>query len=159
MNKRIEEELFPFYALNALTDEEKAEVEVYIANDSAAKTRLHTLQQTADLLPLTAEPVAPSPQLKANLMVRVQADSRAKMAQTAVVKPRTAAVKRPSAPQPTWWERLRQSFVMGSLRWPERPLWPPSFSLFGSSPSTSSSINYKIRLPICQQKPQLYKPY
>jgi anti-sigma-K factor RskA/cell division protein FtsB len=114
MNKRIEEELFPFYALDALTDEEKAEVEAYIANDPAAKTRLHNLQQTADLLPLTTEPVAPSPQLKANLMARVQADSRAKMGQTAV-SPKTTAVKRPSTPQPTWLERLRQGFAFPVL--------------------------------------------
>lgn len=112
MNKRIEEELFPFYALDALTDEEKAEVDTYIANDPAAKSRLHNLQKTADLLPLTAKPVAPSPQLKANLMARVQADSRTKAGQTAVTPPTTAVVKRPSAPQLTWWQRLRQSLAL-----------------------------------------------
>lgn len=115
MNKRIEDELFPFYALDALTAEEKAEVEAYIANDPAAKARLHNLQQTADLLPLTTEPVAPSPQLKANLMARVQADNRAQMAQTAVTPPAAAAVKRPSVPQLSWWQRLRQGFALPTL--------------------------------------------
>ena len=73
MNNRIEEELFPFYALDALTAEERAEVEAYIARDPAAKARLNSLQETAELLPLAAEPVMPSPTVKANLMARVQA--------------------------------------------------------------------------------------
>ena len=77
MNKRIEEELFPFYALDALTKAERAEVEAYIASDPAAKDRLDALQQTAEFLPLTTEPVLPSADVKANLMARVQADSRA----------------------------------------------------------------------------------
>ena len=108
MNKRIEEELFPFYALGALTDEEKAEVEAYVASDPAAKARLDALQKAADFLPLTTEPAPPSPTVKANLMARVQADSRAASA----TKP---VVKRPSTPQPTWWERLRQSFALPAL--------------------------------------------
>ena len=70
MNKRIEEELFPFYALDALTDEEKVEVEAYIATDPAARERLNALQETAEHLPLAAESVMPSPSVKANLMKR-----------------------------------------------------------------------------------------
>ena len=114
MNQRIEEELFPFYALDALTDEEKAEVEAYVANDPAAKERLVALQQTADLIPLTTEPIAPAPSVKANLMAQVEADSRAQAKQT-VSSPTPAAKPQTAVPQPTWWERLRQSFAMPAL--------------------------------------------
>jgi len=121
MNRQIEEELFPFYALEALTAEEKAEVEAYIASDPSAKARLNELQKAANILPLAAGPVMPSPHVKANLMARVQADSRVaavQQAQPAVVpKPR---VKRPSLVSPSpakvsWWDRLRQSFAMPVL--------------------------------------------
>lgn len=117
MNQRIEEELFPFYALDALTDEEKAEVEAYIASNPAAQERLATFQQTADLIPLTTEAITPSSSVKVNLMARVQADSRVRARQTAVPQsPRSVpAAKQPFAPQPTWWERLRQSFAMPAL--------------------------------------------
>lgn len=115
MNRRIEEELFPFYALDALTDEEKAEVEAYIANDPEAKARLNALQETAELLPLAAESIMPSPSVKANLMDRVRADSRAKAHQAAPVVAQKRPAERPSLPQISWWDRLRQSFAMPAL--------------------------------------------
>ncbi|WP_420627203.1 anti-sigma factor [Candidatus Leptofilum sp.] len=110
MNRQIEEELFPFYALGALTDEEKAEVEAYIAADPEAKARLAALQETAASLPNAVEPVAPSPNIKANLMARVQADPRA-----ATVPTPKPVVKRPSPPQLSWWDKFRQSFAMPAL--------------------------------------------
>ena len=118
MNTRIEEELFPFYALEALTPEEKAEVDAYIAADPAAKARLNELQKAANALPMVTDPIMPSAQVKANLMARVQADSRAVAQQiqpVAVEKPR---VERPSPIVPTkfsWWERLRQGFAIPTL--------------------------------------------
>lgn len=113
MNKQREDELFPFYALDALTDEEQAEVEAYIASDPAAKARLEALQETAAFLPLSIEPAAPSPSMKANLMARVQADDRAVARQPVVAQKRAA--ERPSLPQYSWWERLRQSFALPAL--------------------------------------------
>lgn len=115
MNKRIEEELFPFYALDALTDEEKAEVEAYLAANPQARARLQALQETADFLPLTTDPVAPLPSVKANLMARVQADERAQARQPAPVVAQKRAEKRPSLPQISWWHRLRQSLAMPVL--------------------------------------------
>lgn len=115
MNRRIEEELFPFYALDALADEERAEVEAYIAADPAAKARLEALQKTAEWLPLSTEPAAPSPSVKANLMARVAADSRAVSSETAVTTPTTPVPKRPSVPQQSWWNRLRQGLAMPVL--------------------------------------------
>ncbi|MAU00471.1 MAG: hypothetical protein CL608_25290 [Anaerolineaceae bacterium] len=115
MNKRIEEELFPFYALDALTDEEKAEVEVYIANDPEAKARLTALQETAEKLPLASESVMPSPSVKANLMDRVRADSRAQAPKTAPIVAQKRPAERPSLSQISWWDRLRRSFAMPVL--------------------------------------------
>ncbi|MBK8902891.1 MAG: anti-sigma factor [Anaerolineaceae bacterium] len=112
MNKRIEEELFPFYALDALTAEEKAEVEAYVAGDPAAKARLVAFQEAAEQLPLAIDPIPPSPSVKANLMARVQADARARVAQSA---PQKRGGERPSPPQLSWWERLRQSVAMPVL--------------------------------------------
>ena len=111
MNKRIEEELFPFYALGALTDEEKAEVEAYIAADLDAKARLDALQEATALLPNAVDPVMPSPQVKADLMARVQASSRAASAPVAA-KP---VGQRPSTEQLSWWDKFRQSFAMPAL--------------------------------------------
>jgi anti-sigma-K factor RskA len=115
MNKQIEEELFPFYALDALTDEEKAVVEAYVANDAAAKERLQALQQTAELLPLAAEPVSLPPSIKASLMARVQADPRSQIAPVVPAVAQKRVVQRPSAPQTSWWHRLRQSVAMPVL--------------------------------------------
>jgi anti-sigma-K factor RskA len=117
MNNRIEEELFPFYALDALTDEERAEVEAYIASDPAAKARLNSLRETAELLPLIAEPVMPSPTVKANLMARVQADSRARQTAVALTDgtPQKPVVKRPSPAINSWWNQFRQSFALPAL--------------------------------------------
>ena len=111
MNKRIEEELFPFYALGALTDEEKAEVEAYIAADLDAKARLDALQEATALLPNAVDPVMPSSQVKADLMARVQASSRAASAPVAA-KP---VGQRPSTEQLSWWDKFRQSFAMPAL--------------------------------------------
>ena len=118
MNRRIEEELFPFYALDALTDEEKAEVEAYIANNPDAGVRLSALQETAELLPLAAESVMPSPGVKANLMDRVRADSRTQAPRAASAAPIVAQkrpAERPSLSQISWWHRLRRSFAMPVL--------------------------------------------
>ena len=111
MNKRIEEELFPFYALGALTDEEKAEVEAYIAADLDAKARLDALQEATALLPNAVDPVMPSPQVKADLMARVQASPRVASAPVAA-KP---VGQRPSTGRLSWWDKFRQSFAMPAL--------------------------------------------
>ena len=78
-NTRIEEELFPFYALDALTAEEREEVERYVAADPAARLRLAELTAAALELGASAPPLAPSPAVKANLMARVAADAATTM--------------------------------------------------------------------------------
>lgn len=79
-NTRIEEELFPFYALDALTAEEREEVERYVAADPAARLRLAELTTAAMELGAAAPPLAPSPTVKTNLMARVAADAATPLA-------------------------------------------------------------------------------
>ena len=70
-NDRIEEELFPFYALDALTDEERAEVESYVAGNPAARARLdEAMSAVAEFV--TAAPLTPDPSAKARLMARIE---------------------------------------------------------------------------------------
>ena len=70
-NDRIEEELFPFYALDALTDDERAEVESYIAANPAAGARLLAAQDAVAAFAARLEPVAPDPAVKSRLMARI----------------------------------------------------------------------------------------
>lgn len=89
-NDRIEDELFPFYALDALTDEERAEVDGYVAANPAARARLSAaLADAAALVELSA-PLAPAPEVKARLMARVAADAGAATSMTADGRPPTA---------------------------------------------------------------------
>ena len=75
MDQRIED-LFPLYALGALTDEERRQVDAYVASDPDAEARLAELTQAASALPYAAKPVDPSPGVKRAVLDRVQADAR-----------------------------------------------------------------------------------
>jgi anti-sigma-K factor RskA len=75
MNEKIEE-LFTFYALDALTDDERQEVEAYVASDPEARRRLDELIRTASALPYASEPVEPPVSVKRALMERVHADAQ-----------------------------------------------------------------------------------
>jgi anti-sigma-K factor RskA len=70
------EELLPLYALGALTKDEQAQVEAYVARNPAAKRRLDEFSQTADALAFAVPPVAPAPRVKQALMARVAKDAR-----------------------------------------------------------------------------------
>lgn len=70
-NDRIEEELFPFYALDALTDDERAEVESYVAANPDAGARLLAAQDAVAAFAARLEPVAPDPAVKSRLMARI----------------------------------------------------------------------------------------
>jgi len=89
-NDRIEEELFPFYALDALTDDERAEVESYIAANPAAGARLLAAQDAVAAFAARLEPVAPDPAVKSRLMARI-ADETA---------PQPVAAERPASVAP-----------------------------------------------------------
>ena len=73
-NTRIEEELFPFYVLDALTAEERLEVDDYVAGNREARARLAQLTPAvADLSAAATTPITPSPAVKAGLLARIEA--------------------------------------------------------------------------------------
>ena len=79
MNEKIEE-LFTFYALDAVTEAERQEVDAYVASNPDAKRRLDELIQTASALPYASEPLEPPTALKRTLMDRVNADAQKRFA-------------------------------------------------------------------------------
>ncbi len=72
------EELLPFYALDALTEEERKEVEAYLAKHPEARAQAEEMSRAANTLPATVSPVEPAPRTKAALMARLAADERAR---------------------------------------------------------------------------------
>ncbi len=72
MDERLEE-LFPFYALGVLTDEERTQVDAYVAVDADARARLDEAIRAAAALPYAAQPIAPSLHTKQAVLTRVQA--------------------------------------------------------------------------------------
>ncbi|MEM7336537.1 MAG: anti-sigma factor [Chloroflexota bacterium] len=74
------EDLFPFYAMDALTDEEKQQVDIYIKENPEAEPRLRAFFDSAELLPFENESMAPSPEVKAALIHRVREDKKPKHA-------------------------------------------------------------------------------
>ena len=79
MNDKFEE-LLTFYALGALTEEERAQVEAYVASDPEAKRRLDEMIRTAAALPFAAAPVQTSQDLKRRVMDRINADAQRRFA-------------------------------------------------------------------------------
>jgi anti-sigma-K factor RskA len=79
MDERLEE-LFPMYALGALSEDERARVDAYVAADPNARTRLEEALHSAGVIGFEAQPVAPSPQVKHTLMARVNADAQSRFA-------------------------------------------------------------------------------
>lgn len=81
MDKHIEE-LLPFYALNALSEEEHELVEKYLAEHPEDRRQVDEMREAASSLPMGVTPVEPSGQIKAQLMARVTADSQSRKAPT-----------------------------------------------------------------------------
>lgn len=71
------EELLPFYALDALSDEERQLVEGYLAEHPEARQQIEEMGQAASALPYSVTPVEPSSDAKRALMARVAADAEA----------------------------------------------------------------------------------
>ena len=92
------EDLFPFYAMDALTEEEKQQIDDYIKDNPEAEARLQAFFDSAELLPYENDPIAPSLQVKNTLMARVKSE-------TVVSKP----VESMKPAQSSWkrlWDRL-----------------------------------------------------
>jgi len=59
------------YALNALSADEKADVEAYLEGSASARTEARELSETAAALGLAAEPVQPSAALRSSIMAKL----------------------------------------------------------------------------------------
>jgi anti-sigma-K factor RskA len=77
MDKDIEE-LLPFYALDALTEDERELVEKYLAEHPEARQQVEEMGKTVSALPHSVAPLEPSPQAKQTLMARVASDVEAR---------------------------------------------------------------------------------
>jgi anti-sigma-K factor RskA len=90
-------DLLSFYALGALSDDESAQVEAYLARHPEAQRTLAEMRLAVDALPLAAEPMQPSPRPRQRLLERIAAENR------------PAAADEPSSPLPvqrTFWQKL-----------------------------------------------------
>jgi len=107
MDKNLEE-LLTFYALDALTDEERELVEAYLIEHPEAREQIQELSQAASALPYSATPVRPSARPKQLLMERIEADQRK----------RSSIPNRSSHVRPNWLENIfwgSNRFAFGAL--------------------------------------------
>src|SRR5215813_896788 len=88
LDPRQIEELLPFYALDALTDDEKSQVEAYLREHPEVREALQALQSATTALPYSVPPMEPSPRAKEALMARVAAAARER---SAIAEPKQAA--------------------------------------------------------------------
>jgi len=86
MDPRIEE-LLPFYALDALTDEERELVDSYLAEHPEAREQMKDLHTGASAVPYGVSPVVPPRKVKESLMARVNADAKARVYSSARRQP------------------------------------------------------------------------
>lgn len=106
MDLRQIEELLPFYALDALTDEEKELVESYLAEHPEARVQVEEMGRAVSSLPYSATPVEPPRRSKEALMTRVAADADARA--------RASKAKQPSRPRVMRLENIFQAFSLGA---------------------------------------------
>ena len=103
MDKNIEE-LLPFYALGALSNEERNLVEAYLKDHPETRQQIEAMESAAAALPYSVLPVEPSPRSKEALMSRVEADQRAA----------PATRSQPSRPRGMRFENLFRAFSLGA---------------------------------------------
>jgi len=103
MDKHIEE-LLPFYALDALSNEEKELVEAYLKAHPEARQQIEEMESAVTALPYGVPPVEPSPGPKDTLMRRVAADQRAA----------SSTRSEPSRPRGMRFENLFRAFSLGA---------------------------------------------
>jgi anti-sigma-K factor RskA len=103
MDEHIEE-LLPFYALDALTDEERELVEAYLVRHPM-RQQVEEMIGSASSLPYGVSPVEPSPRAKQVLMKRVTADADARA--------RSSKRNQPSLPRENRLMNLFPAFSLG----------------------------------------------
>jgi anti-sigma-K factor RskA len=106
MEPREIEELLPFYALDALTDEERERVEAYLREHPEARQQMDEMKEAVSALPQSVSPVEPAPRTKEALMARVAVDRDAK----------SHALKQEQAPRlrERRWVNIFQAFGLGA---------------------------------------------
>jgi anti-sigma factor RsiW len=104
MDPRIEE-LLPFYALDALNDEERELVETYLAEHPQARKQIDDLHSGASVLPYGIAPVEPPRQVKESLMARVNADAAARTPSPQLAR---------ETSRRAWLGNLFQAFSLGA---------------------------------------------
>lgn len=86
MDKHIEE-LLPFYALDALTEEERELVEKHLAEHPEARQQLEEMAHAVSALPYGVVPVEPPRRAKEALMARVATEAEARTRSSAQSQP------------------------------------------------------------------------
>jgi len=104
MDKKIED-LLSFYALDALTDEERELVEAYLRESPEARNQLDEMQSVSSALPYGVAPVEPPRRVKDELMARVRAE--------AGVRERASKQKQDEGPRGMRWAGLFPAFSLG----------------------------------------------
>jgi anti-sigma-K factor RskA len=110
-NTRIEEELFPFYALDALSQEERDEVERYVSGNPEAQARLIEAMSAATEFVADLEPISPSPAVKQRLLARIEAASAAAPVETPRAAARQATTS--TSAKRRWWPIGLKGFYFG----------------------------------------------
>jgi len=103
MDRQIEE-LLAFYALDALSDEEKELVEAYLKEHPEARQQVEEMGRVVSALPYGVPPVEPAPRSKEALMRRVAADQRAA----------SSTRNQPDRPRRLRFENLFRAFSLGA---------------------------------------------
>ena len=103
MDPRRIEELLPFYALDALTDEERGLVEEYLREHPDARAQMQEMGEAASALPYGVAAVEPAPRTKQALMARIAVDVRA----------RSSSKEQPSHPRAMRFANIFRAFSMG----------------------------------------------
>lgn len=105
MDRQDIEALLPFYALDALTDEERELVEKYLTEHPEARQQVKEMENAVSALPYGVTPVEPSRDTKERLMARVAADAE--------VRARSSGqAARPPARRASLFENLFRTFSL-----------------------------------------------
>jgi len=97
------EELLPFYALDALTEDERELVEAYLAKHPERRAEVAQMSRAASTLPQSVSPVEPAPRTKAALMNRIAADDKARV---------RSSVNSERSPRLSFFESLFRTFSL-----------------------------------------------
>jgi anti-sigma-K factor RskA len=79
------------YALDALSDDERIQVEVALASSSELRAEAESLRETALQLAYSTDPIEPPPSLKASLMAQIQNTPQAAPLASAAAPPATSS--------------------------------------------------------------------